>query len=278
MNLYNRAKKSLYNRNPLAYLRLETFIYNVKRACSSPTSSGHERYLYASAVGSYGKVYLEKIIRRFGYDDFDYLIFRYDNTSFDEPIFNKCEFILEPGIKWYFAKKYLTPERVNNYRYIFFWDEDIDILDLSPKRLIGIMRHNNLQLAQPCLTPDSYYSHKIVLKDPSSAVGRYTDFVEVMAQIYENSTWQKFWPYIECGSNFWGWGYDYHIRDVCKLSNMGIVDSEPVRHTKPVTSQNYGARDEMFKYLEKYPSLKWSKRVSYGQLRYPRRLDKIAAL
>jgi hypothetical protein len=279
MDFYKRSKLYLSKHLSLNRYRLETLIYNAKTALFPTRHIEPQKCLYASAVGEYGKKYLEKIIRRFGYKYFDYLIFCYDNTSFNEPIFDRCQFIVEPGIKWYFAKKYLTPEKCRNYRYIFFWDEDLDILDFSPEEFLKIMRQNRLQLAQPSLSGDSFFSHTITLANTRYKVGRYTDFVEVMAQIFDVDIWIKFWAYIEADWNFWGWGYDLIMRDACGLSNMAIVDSQSVRHTKPVTSQHYGARAEMLRYFAKYPSVKRARFISYYKLHdYKRRLDKIAAL
>ncbi|MFH1403848.1 MAG: hypothetical protein ABIH11_06245, partial [Candidatus Altiarchaeota archaeon] len=54
---------------------------------------GGYRCLFASAVGEYGKKYLAKIIQKFGTEDFDYTIFKYDDTRFDEQVFKDCKFI-----------------------------------------------------------------------------------------------------------------------------------------------------------------------------------------
>src|SRR6188474_3403150 len=53
------------------------------------------KVLYAAPIGSGGKDLLAKLIGKLGYVQFDYLIFVYDGSRFDEAIFSGCTFIRE---------------------------------------------------------------------------------------------------------------------------------------------------------------------------------------
>src|SRR5690606_38754096 len=103
----------------------------------------------------------------------------------------------EDGHKWQFAKKYLKPELIEEFDYIFLWDDDIDILEFCPIQFIKIMWLNNLDMAQPALTDDSYSSHAITVMKPSrpplgnwSIVGRRTNFVEIMVPAFTREAWR----------------------------------------------------------------------------------------
>ena len=115
--------------------RLRAVYFWHKHASKPRFLSVSGKSLYASAVNAQGKDFLRKIIEKFGHDSFDYLIFAYDETSFDEDVFKKCRVIREKGLKWYFAKKYLTPEFCVSYDYLFYWDDDIDVKGVSAGEL-----------------------------------------------------------------------------------------------------------------------------------------------
>jgi hypothetical protein len=226
-----------------------------------------QKFLYVSFVGKYGKELLAKVIRQFGYEDFDYLIFVYDNAEFREEIYNRCNFIYQNGIKWQFLRKYLTYDRYKKYDYIFLWDDDLDIGKFSYKNFIEIMKRNDLEIAQPALTDNSYYSHKLTLKNEKHKIGRYTDFVEVMAPVFSRDAWSRYRNMIESNPNSWGWGYDLLAKSVCKYKNMGIVDCESITHTRPIRSKNTNAPEEMKMLFKIFKGYRLAKKVAYKRLK-----------
>ena len=261
--LDKRWKRFLYKRR----LRKQTHIFNIVNAACKEQCKG--RYLYASPVGKDGKPWLKKIIERFGFDQFDYIIFAYDNIPFDEEIFQRCRIVHEEGLRWYFLKKYITPSICSAYDYIFLWCDDIDIIDFDPYRFLEIMRTNNLQLAQPALTPDSYFTFDITLQHKKYAVGRYVDFVEIMVPIFTHEALESFWNMIEPKINKWGWGYDSLARSACGYTNMGVIDCQPVKHIRPIGQKHSNIEREMDReyIMNKYVVYQPAKKVSYGALR-----------
>lgn len=243
-------------------LKKDLFFYSGRKAipCKSNRKS-----LYVSAVGKTGKFYLEKFLCQIDIDHMDLLIFVYDDTSFDEEIFSRCNFIYEKAIKWQYMKKYLTPDFCKKYDYIFIWDDDIDSLQFSCKRFLDIMERNNLEMAQPALSRDSFFSHYITLHHPTK-VGRLTDYVENMVPVFSSDGWEKYWNIMSSDDYFWGWGYTFVARSACKYKNMGIVDSEVVKHTRPVRSTQTKASSECDDYLRKHTFYRQAERISYGQL------------
>jgi len=255
------TKKIIY----IAEFRIKTAIYNWQKQKKTEKSS--QKYLYASAVNQEGKKYLSKIIHRFGHQDFDYLIFVYDNAQFKEEIYKDCVFIHEKGIKWQFAKRYLTPEYCKEYNYIFIWDDDIDIEDFSYRDFIEIMERNNLEIAQPALSYKSYPTKRITLKNEKYRIGRYVDYVENMIPVFTREAWFKYWTMMEKDYNFWGWGYNALAKSFCGYKNMGIVDCETVRHTRPAQSKYGIAPKEGKIFLEKYKRYKKAMGLTYAKLR-----------
>ena len=190
-----------------------------------------KKYLYASPVGKEGKPFLEKIIRKFGYQDFDFIIFVYDDTLFEDDLFRHCQIIYDKKALFHQAKEYLTPEICTPYEYLFFWMDDIDILDFDPKTFIDFIKSYQFEVAQPSLTQDSIISHPITKNIPGLQ-GRYTDFVEIMVPVFTTKAWEKMWGLIDSQSNPWGWGYDLLAYSYCHFVRMGIVDSQMVKHTR----------------------------------------------
>jgi hypothetical protein len=259
--LLKRWNKFLYKRR----MQEETRLYNLANTSYGQKPDG--RYLYASPVGKDGKQWLKKIIERFGYEKFDYIIFAYDDVSFDEEIFQKCTILREKGLHYYFLKKHITPSVCSKYDYIFAWCDDIDVGYFNPEEFLKIMKNNNLQVAQPALTSDSYFTWVITLQDKTYRIGRYVDFVEVMVPVFTRESWVSYWNMVEPDRNYWGWGYDFFARSVCRYANMGIIDSQPVRHVRPVGERRgTGGEEDVGFIKDKYSGFKIAEKVSYGSL------------
>lgn len=231
------------------------------------TAGNRYKCLYVSPVGSRGKDFLKKTIQSFGTDRFDYLIFSYDGTRFDEPIFSSCQVIYERGLRWEFMKKYATPSYCEKYDYIFAWADDIDIEGFSIDNYLRIVIRNGLELSQPALTTTSFYSHKITLRKERLRIGRFTDFVEIMIPVFEREAWDRFWNTIMTTANGWGWGYDLFAKSKCGYRRMGIIDSEPVRHTRNQRTPDARTLTEFETYVRGNSSKhQKSQLISYGSL------------
>lgn len=243
--------------------RRKTFYVN---SLKSQESKSYGKYLYASPVNEDGKNRLAQIIGKFGHEDFEYLVFVYDDTRFDEVIFDKCKFIYQRGIKCFFWKKFLTPEYCKKYSHLFLWDDDIDVSRFSYKNFMSIMVRNNLEIAQPSLTPDSFISHKITEKNKDVKVGRYVDYVEVMIPVFQFEAWVKFWSMLDENLNRWGNGLDLVAKHFCDYSNMGVVDQESVTHLRKVNN-NPEKFKEVSEFLKKHAKTKKAVFVTYGNLK-----------
>jgi tetratricopeptide (TPR) repeat protein len=200
-------------------------------------SAPARRCLYFSPVGKAGKAILKQIVELFPAEQFDFLIVGYDDTDFSD-LDGRIELIRDRGQKWRLIKKHLTPEKVAAYDYVFMWDDDILPVNFDPVEFVSILRRNRLDIAQASLTADSYSFHPITVAHPN-AVGRLTNFVEIMCPVYSSKIWPSIYPYIEPDINELGWGYD-----LIPLGRKAIVDCMTVRHTRPGQSALAGAAQQ----------------------------------
>ena len=215
--------------------------------------------LYVSAVGEKGKIYLEKIIEKFGHRDFDYYIFVYDGADLNKEIFKNCKIVYKKGLKWQLIKNNIDPKLYEKYDYIFTWDDDIDIKHFSYRNFIKILKRNKIEVAQPALSKESYFNHKITLTNNKYKYGRFTDFVEVMVPVFQRRTWLKFIEMLKKDYNGWGWGYDVLLKSYCGCKNMGIIDCENVIHTRLPQSGKTSAKNDYSNLLKEYSKYDKSK-------------------
>ena len=255
--------RQLVSRPRFRALREETRLYTSLAAARE--HSGPKKSLFATALQRPAHRVMARLVQKFGHENFDFIFFLWDGAEFDQDDFAGCRMISEPGYKWQFFKKYVTPEVCADYEYIFAWDDDIGVDLFSVGDFLDVMRRNHLQMAQPALTRSSFYSHSITLQH-ATPVGRYTDFVEIMVPVFEVAAWSRFYEIIE-PANRWGWGYDRLARSLCGFSNLGIVDCQPVRHLKPVVSKKVpGIYDAMADLLAQHPRSQQAGLVSYALL------------
>ena len=148
---------------------------------------------------------------------------------------------------------------VQCYDYVWLPDDDLACTCQDINLLFDICRDANIQLAQPSLTHDSYFSHVITLHSPIFRI-RYTSFIEVMAPCFNKESLAKLLPTFN--TNLSGWGLDYiwpsQLPGVAP--RVAIVDQIQIRHTRPIGAANYKAlqalgrtaQDELDEVLQKH--------------------------
>jgi hypothetical protein len=138
------------------------------------------------------------------------------------------------GLHAFFAA---NPRLLAQYDFIWLPDDDIAATTASINRLFDLTEKHALDLTQPSLTWDSYYSHFITLHNPRFEL-RWTNFVEIMAPVFSTDFLRRILP-VFAGRRF-GTGLDYvwsrWMPDpYCRTA---IIDSAAVRHTRPVGKGN----------------------------------------
>jgi len=190
-----------------------------------------KKSLVVCPVGKIGKDFAGKIVQRFGHESFDFLLLVYDDTCFDEDGFRECTIVHDELPLFWRLRKHVTPSLCRRYEYVFIWMDDLDVLDFDPQNFLRILRTHRIEVGHPALSPDSVISHP-VMERRNTAIGRYTDFAEILGFTFRGDVWERFWRLIEPDCNPWGWGYDEVAYCVCRFRKMAIIDSEVIRHTR----------------------------------------------
>jgi len=175
---------------------------------------------------------IERVIAKFGLDNFTFVFFKHDSEPWDNFLYAHQTVTLEvPGqLKYWFAERFLTEEAVAPYEYVFVWDGDIDVSTFDVERFLDIMRRHHIQVAQPALMSGSKANHAITRQLVEQGVtGRWVNFVEIMIPVFSRDAWIKFRrELLQPGFNYWGFGYDDAMW--CIFDRMAIVDATPVIH------------------------------------------------
>lgn len=143
-------------------------------------------------------------------------------------------YLLHPGEKiasyaWLFQER---PDLFEDYDFIALLDDDLatDVETLSTCFEIGYA--HNLNLWQPSLTRDSYFSYAAFLQNPGFKL-RYTNFVEMMCPFMTSETLRRAAPFLGMG---YPTGPDLiwsrlHEENEYKSA---IIDAVSVKHTRDV--------------------------------------------
>lgn len=126
-------------------------------------------------------------------------------------------------------------DTIHDYERICLPDDDLFIRAESVNRMFKIAHKHNFDICQPALTKDSYFSHRITLKIPLIEC-HFTNFVEVMAPIFKTPILLNYLDTFRSAKT--GWGLDVLWQhDAQQLGyKMGIIDSTPITHTRPINA------------------------------------------
>ncbi|KAL6520205.1 hypothetical protein OROMI_032385 [Orobanche minor] len=161
--------------------------------------------------------------------------------------------------EWWYAKRFLHPDIVAPYDYIFIWDEDVGIDNFDAEEYIKLVTKHGLDISQPGLSPDSATTWKMtqrredteVHKDTEETPGLCTDphlppcaaFVEIMAPVFSRDAWRCVWHMIQ-NDLVHGWGLDFALRECVEKQpaheRIGVVDSQWIVHQDVTSLGNQG--------------------------------------
>nr|CAD1841193.1 unnamed protein product [Ananas comosus var. bracteatus] len=212
--------------------------------------------LLAISVGIKQKKTVDSIIRKFLPDNFTAILFHYDgdvNGWHNLPWSKRVVHIAALNqTKWWFAKRFLHPDVVSIYDYIFLWDEDLGVDNFHPARYIEIVKSEGLEISQPALDPYlSEIHHRITVRRKKGKVHRRVydnraggdcsstsdkppcaGWVEGMAPVFSRSAWRCAWNLIQ-NDLIHGWGIDMKLGYCAqgdRTKKVGVVDDEYIVH------------------------------------------------
>ncbi|KAG8380297.1 hypothetical protein BUALT_Bualt06G0001000 [Buddleja alternifolia] len=203
-----------------------------------PKKANSSRSLFAAAVGIKQKENVDKIVRKFLESNFIVMLFHYDGIVDEWKEFEWSNSAIHVSAdnqtKWWFAKRFLHPDIVAMYDYIFLWDEDLGVEHFHPERYLSIVKEEGFEISQPALEIGQSEVHHLITARRRSKVHRRiykqdgkgiqcdeksnappcTGWIEVMAPVFSRAAWRCVW---------------YMIQGE-RSKNIGVVDAEYIAH------------------------------------------------
>uniref|UniRef100_A0ACD5XDB2 Uncharacterized protein n=1 Tax=Avena sativa TaxID=4498 RepID=A0ACD5XDB2_AVESA len=260
--------------------------------------------LLAIPVGIKQKAVVDKLVSKFPAANFTVMLFHYDGAmdGWSDLAWSRraVHVAAADQTKWWFGKRFLHPDLVAEYDYIFLWDEDIEVDGFDPLRYLDIVGKEGLEISQPALDHRSQIHHRLTARTrrgggvhrrfyKTEGGGRCygnstgplcTGWVEMMVPVFSRAAWRCAWRMIQNDLVF-AWGLDFKLGYCAqgdRSKNVGIVDSEYVLHrgiptlgdakkVKPSSSSASTAADRYAVRQRSYTELKifnkrWKKAVA----------------
>nr|GMD21683.1 uncharacterized protein LOC109171848 [Ipomoea batatas] len=166
------------------------------------------KYLVAFTVGYNQKDNIDAAVKKFS-DNFTILLFHYDGrtTEWDEFEWSKraIHVSVAKQTKWWYAKRFLHPDIVAAYEYIFIWDEDLGLENFNAEEYIKLVKKHGLEISQPALEVNgSWISWELTKRQSDREVHK---FVEVMVPVFSRDAWRCVWRMLQ-NDLVHGWGLD----------------------------------------------------------------------
>ena len=124
------------------------------------------------------------------------------------------------------------PEIFTKYKRIALFDDDLQINTASINALFEIGKAYRLDLWQPSLTWDSYFSYACFLQNPAFTL-RYVNFVEMMCPFFSTRHLQSVAPLFTIGQETGidlVWARNFEV----PWFRSAVIDRYAIRHTRPV--------------------------------------------
>nr|CAB3469142.1 unnamed protein product [Digitaria exilis] len=185
--------------------------------------------LLAMAVGISQIKNVDIMTRKFLKENYAVMLFHYDGNVDGwrhlEWSDKAIHILAHNQTKWWFAKRFLHPDVMAIYDFIFLWDEDLGVENFNPRRYLDIMVSEGLEITQPALDPDlsTDIHHRITIRNKMTKVHRW---VEGMAPVFSRAAWK-------CNDLIHGWGLDMKLGYCAqgdRSEKVGVIDSEYVVH------------------------------------------------
>ncbi|KAJ0779894.1 hypothetical protein HanPI659440_Chr06g0231541 [Helianthus annuus] len=239
-------------RLPPAILAAESDLYP-RRLFGKPSEdiTIKPKYLITFTVGQNQKPNIDKAVKKFS-ENFTVLLFHYDGktTEWDEFEWSKraIHISVPKQTKWWYAKRFLHPDIVAPYDYIFIWDEDLGVDHFNAEEYIKLVRKHGLEISQPGLDHSSRgltwqmtrrRGDREVHKETEERPGWCSDphlppcaaFVEIMAPVFSREAWRCVWHLIQ-NDLVHGWGLDFALQKCVEPAHekIGVVDAQWIIH------------------------------------------------
>ncbi|KAK7379507.1 hypothetical protein VNO80_04969 [Phaseolus coccineus] len=238
-------------RLPPGIVEAESDFY-LRRLWGKPSEdlTSKPNYLVTFTVGYEQKKNIDAAVKKFS-GNFSVLLFHYDGrtTEWDEFEWSKraIHVSVHKQTKWWYAKRFLHPDIVAPYDYIFIWDEDLGVEHFDAEEYLKLVRKHGLEISQPGLEPNKGLTwqmtkrrgdrevHKVTVEKPGWCSDPHLPpcaaFVEIMAPVFSRDAWRCVWHMIQ-NDLVHGWGLDFALRRCVEPAHekIGVVDSQWIVH------------------------------------------------
>jgi hypothetical protein len=191
------------------------------------------RYLIVSRVGpdSLHRHWLEPGGRR----NFDLFLSSYD-PDLSQPQGEGVHFEYRPGRKVAGYGAFLAEhaELLRRYDYVALFDDDLLVGSEELSRLFDIVAGHGLKIAQPALTPDSYFTYAALLRHPGFLLRQVT-YVEMMCPVFRTDILLSLAPLFHMGYES---GIDIIWSNMVDAGpeDLAVIDAVAVQHSRRVGS------------------------------------------
>lgn len=262
-----------------------------------PKKSNSSLSLLAVAVGLKQQLLVNAMVSKFLSRGFSVMLFHYDGYVNQWKRFRWNDKVIHVSAinqtKWWFAKRFMHPDVVAAYEYVFLWDEDLGVDYFDPLRYVSIIKEEGLEISQPALDGNkSEVHHQITARgrrgnvhrrtykhgecDEDSTGPPCTGWIEVMAPVFSRAAWRCVWYMIQ-NDLIHAWGLDMQLGYCAqgdRTQNIGVVDAEYVVHYGLPTLGEPSGKKPKLHVLDKRIEVR---RQSYNEYKvFRRRWDKAA--
>ncbi|KAK6142228.1 hypothetical protein DH2020_022576 [Rehmannia glutinosa] len=165
-------------------------------------------------------------------EDFQIMLFHYDGRTSEWDQFEWSQRAIHVSVrkqtKWWYAKRFLHPDVVAAYDYIFIWDEDLGVEHFNAEKYMELVKKHGLEISQPGLEPNNGLTWQMTKRRGDREVH---NFVEIMAPVFSREAWKCVWHMIQ-NDLVHGWGLDFALRRCVDPAHekIGVVDSQWIVH------------------------------------------------
>ncbi|UCI24204.1 hypothetical protein [Mesorhizobium sp. B2-8-5] len=166
--------------------------------------------------------------------NFDLIVSYYgsDPSAFGLPYERRAD---QKGGKWdgLFALFRQQPDLLQRYQYFWLPDDDLEADRKTIEAIFANMRRLDLDVGQPSLTLDSYFSHLSFMRCDSFEF-RFVDKIEIMAPCLRADILLKVLPLFERSMSGFGLDSLWTRLRADNRRKSAVFDNLSIRHTRPV--------------------------------------------
>ncbi|KAL9226306.1 hypothetical protein vseg_002136 [Gypsophila vaccaria] len=229
--------------------------------------SNKPNYLVTFTVGYDQRENIDASIKKFS-DNFTIMLFHYDGKTSEWEEFEWSKRVIHVSArkqsKWWFAKRFLHPDIVAAYDYIFIWDEDLGVDNFDGEKYIEMVKKHGLEVSQPGVDYTNGVTWTMTKRSTVHEVHKEAEdqpewcknplrppcaaFVEIMAPVFSRQAWRCVWHMIQ-NDLVHGWGIDFALQKCVEPPNekIGVVDTQWIvhKHIPSLGNQGEGSSDQI---------------------------------